>query len=350
MNDLKKNVNVPSTALNTEELIYSSQQRNLVYNYDFKYFSNQKNDSGSIVYNHPDGWIYNNLGKDAQISSSDNSCRIVVNTDGNEMSLKQALHEFPRYENYLQDKSISLQAEVELSENCTLEVSLFDGIKKVSQEITSTDKGLYIFNIQLEITDSPSELTCALLSKTARAIISINKVFANIGFIAIETLPSIITDVIGERKQYIATENPPAEELSLCNAPIELDENQTRLNSVLNGRFGIGNNGNSLLLDMRGYFSRAWDNGSTIDPNATDRTIPGKGTLTGDHVSTFEQDDFLKHDHGLDFTVSTAQSTTGGTGPNTNLVSSPASKTNEEANGKETRPKNIYELYTIKWA
>lgn len=349
MNNLNKNITNSSTTPSTEELISATQQRNLVYNFDFKYFSNQIVDSGSIIYNHPDGWVYSNEGKDAQISSSDNSCRIVVNTSGNEMSLKQALHEFPRYENYLQDKSISLQAEVELSENCTLEVSLFDGIKKVSQEITSTDKGLYVFNIQLEITGSPSELTCALLSKTEGAIISINKIFANIGFIAIETLPSIITGVIGERKQYIATENPPAEELSLCNAPIELDENQTRLNSVLNGRFGLGNNGNSLLLDMRGYFTRAWDNESGEDPDATNRTAPGTGTISGDHVSTLEQDVFLKHNHGLNFAL-TGSVPAGTSSPMTIINTASNSNTKDEADGKETRPKNIAELYTIKWA
>ena len=33
-----------------EDYIYALQQRNLVYNYDFRYFSNQKNDNGKIEY------------------------------------------------------------------------------------------------------------------------------------------------------------------------------------------------------------------------------------------------------------------------------------------------------------
>lgn len=213
-----------------------------------------------------------------------------------------------------------------------------------------SEPGDFKIEVQLDINPNAESVYLLIESDTPSLTISIHKAYGNIGPIAIENLNCIVQGVIGERKQYISTETAPAEELSLCKAPVELGNNYTRLNSVINGRFGIGSNGRSMLLDMRGYFSRAWNNGSGADPDSNNRQEPGTGQIKGDHVSTIEDDCFLKHQHALDFTIGQAQSTTGGTGPNTNLVSPTNSNTEEALNGKETRPKNISELYTIKWA
>lgn len=271
------------------------------------------------------------------------------------MIFKQVISEFPRSESILSEQKVSAHAVIQNRKDI---VTLpFEVVFSISDGVSTSSKSYYFdpeekkeITIEMEVFKAPSILELSITSSTPNVIIYIDQIFANIGEVALSTLPCMVEGVIGERKQYIATENPPAEELSLCNAPIALTKDQTRLNSVLNGRFGIGDNGNSMLLDMRGYFSRAWDNGATVDPNAADRTAPGTGTITGDHASTFEQDAFLQHDHGLDFSIN-QQIIPGDKPPAVTVINTAStSKTNEEADGKETRPKNIYELYTIKWA
>lgn len=335
-----------TSATTTEDYLYSLGQLNLVYNYDFRYFSNQDGTN----YGTPDGWVYTDSGTNGSINfdPSSNQC-IITKSEGTEsMTFTQALHEFPRWQQMLLGETVTGKIKLNTDKDGVVNVTLSDGVSSFTG--STLKKGNAEIDLQLNINNAATELTLTIESTAPFVEVSLRSCNVNIGNVSIPNLPCVVNGIIGERKQYIATENPPAEELSLCSTPRELDENQTRLNSVLNGRFGTGDNGNSLLLDVRGYFSRAWDNGSTIDPDAKDRTVPGTGSITGDHVSTFEQDAFLKHQHGLAFTVSSAQSTTGGTGPNTNLVSAPESDTKEEANGKETRPKNFYELYTIKWA
>ena len=335
-----------TTELTTSDYLYSLGQQNLVYNYNFTYYSNQLD----TAYGTPDGWVYNDTGNNGKINFDPDTLQCVITKSDNDekMTFTQALHEFPRAEQMLQGETVTGKIVLNTDKDGDVNVTLSDGVTAYTG--TTSKKGDVEIDIQLSIDQAATELILTIASAVPFMVLSLSSCNVNIGEVSIKNLPCAVTGIIGERKQYIATENPPAEELSLCNATIELTSNQTRLNSVLNGRFGIGNNGNSMLPDMRGYFSRSWDNGATVDPNANDRTAPGTGTITGDHVSTFEQDVFLKHDHGLDFTVTTAQSTTGGTGPNTSITTTASSKTNEELDGKETRPKNINELYTIKWS
>ena len=110
----------------------------------------------------------------------------------------------------------------------------------------------------------------------------------------------MVQGVIGERKQYVATQNPPAEELALCNAPTELTAGHTRLDSVLNYRFGKGQT-YSMLPDVRGLFSRAWNNGAAMDTDASSRTMLGNKSDKGDLVGTYEEDVFKEHLHDLAF-------------------------------------------------
>lgn len=321
-------------------------QRNLVYNHNFIYFSNRNGtDFGT-----PDGWVYTDAGNGGSISFDEETkqCVITKSEGGEQMSFTQALHEFPRWKQTLLGEVVTGKVILNTSIDGKVDVSISDGVNQTTYTILK--HGNHEVDLQFSISDEATQLILSVESDAPFVVIGIESCNVNIGGVSINNLPCIINGIIGERKQYIATENPPAGELSLCNAPVELDHNYTRLNSVLNGRFGTGNNGNSMLIDMRGYFSRAWDNGASVDPNANERTSPGTGIIKGDHVSTFEQDDFLKHDHGLGFTVNSTQSTTGGTGLNTNLVVPANSKTDETPEGKETRSKNIAELYTIKWA
>ncbi len=330
-----------------EELLYSLQQRNLVYNYNFLYFSNKTIESSLVHYRHPDGWVYDNLGQGTQITlSSNNSCRIVTSSDDDSMmTFKQALHEFPRWESQLIGKTVTAKAYLNLSEGCKVNVSLTDGI--VSNIKSLQVAGDVVIELQLDVNSKAKGLHIIIESASKSSVITISKVYANIGIIAIENLPCIVNGIIGERKQYIATENPPAEELSLCNESTELPPTYSRLNSVLNKKFGKGLNGLSILPDIRGYFSRSWNNGSSNDPDASTRTMLGNKALTGDYVGTVEGDVFAEHLHEMKF--STTSIVQGDKLPATGINLTVTSET-EKNGGKETRPINIAELFTIKWA
>lgn len=336
------------------DVLFAMQQRNLVYNYNFLYYSNKVVDS-LITFNHPDGWVYRNLSKNGTIGFDDasKSCLIQTGTDDSKMTFSQVISEFPRWQKQLCGRKISACAVIhnpeEAQVNFELTFSIHDGVSTSSKSIFFDPKEQKEICIELDIHQKATKVQLLLACSTKNAIILVEKVYANIGNIALEALPCMITGIIGTRKQYIATENPPEGELSLCMAAIELDSNYTRLDSVINNRFGVGIKGYSMLLDMRGYFSRAWDNGAKVDTDATTRTAPGTGTITGDHVSTFENDIFLEHNHGLDFSIDKSIGT-GDKGVAIIINTSGQSRTNIDANGKETRSKNIAELYTIKWA
>lgn len=338
-----------------EDILFAMQQNNLVYNHNFKLYSNQSAENNVLVYNHPDGWIYKDSGTNGEIGfdQGTGSCLIQKSTDSSEMTFSQFINEFPRWKEIIPGQKITASTIIEnpASAKTDFEINFYlkDGISTSSKIIPFESGSKKRIDIELFVSENAESVEIGIKSATPNAIIYIHKVFANIGEIALETLPCIVQGVIGERKQYIATEFPPSGEFSLCEEAVELSNSYTRLNSVLNDRFGKGPNGNSLLIDMRGYFSRAWDNGANNDPDAGNRRSPGKGTIKGDHVSTFENDIFKKHDHGLKF--STDLMITAGQGPSMSIINTKTtSKTDVEADGLETRPKNITELYTIKWA
>ena len=333
------------------DMLYALQQKNLVYNYDFLYFSNRDNS----LYNHPDGWIYENSSPNSEINFDERtgSCIIQKGKRNDPMSFKQYIDEFPRARSVISGQKISAKAVIinPASNNTAFDLSFYisDGSNSDEKTLQFSPGDTREVTIQLLIRGNYDRVSVGIESSTEDAIIYIQKIYANIGEIALESLPCMVQGYIGERKQYIATEIPPAEELSLCEAPKELTDQYTRLNSVLNHRFGKGNT-NSMLIDMRGYFSRCWDNGAHVDTDAGGRTEPGTGKVKGDHVSTFEEDAFLKHDHGLNFDFKKPLPHTPGQTQAMIVNTAGTSKTEIEKDKDETRPKNIAELYTIKWA
>ncbi|TPN85144.1 hypothetical protein [Aquimarina algicola] len=337
--------------LSTYDLLFTIQQRNLVYNYNFLYYSNKTGDS-PLEFQHPDGWIYNDQGNDGEIGfdANMNACLIKKSKDDSLMTLSQMIHEFPRWKDLLINQQISASAIIQnhITPGFEVTFSISDGVSKSTKTIVFDSNETEEISIDIYISDEATKLEIAIESNTKDATIYIHKVFANIGKVALDTLPCMVEGFIGERKQYISTEIPPAEELSLCQESQELSTSYTRLSSFLNGRFGKGENDRSLLPDMRGYFSRVWDNGAKIDPDAANRSALGKSTIKGDHVGTVEEDEFKKHDHELSF------DTNGTLAPGTSTPLPVISKTSisntKTTGGLETRSKNITELYTIKWA
>ena len=196
-----------------------------------------------------------------------------------------------------------------------------------------------------------SKLVLVIKSSTENAEILIQKAYANIGNFALESLPCIINGFIGERKQYLSTEVAPTTEISLCEPTKKLSEysgSYTRLSSFLNGKFG-GDMSDSFLPDMRGYFSRSWDNGAGVDTSANDRKALGNGDIEGDHVGTEESDIFKEHQHDLKYKTTPITFQSGS--PSYGLDITTTSTTELAGKGnEETRPKNIAELYTMKWA
>ncbi|SEV95504.1 hypothetical protein SAMN05428988_0764 [Chitinophaga sp. YR573] len=330
-----------------EELLFAMQQQNLVYNSDFRYYSNKVINGNNIDYKTPDGWLYDDPGRNGKIGfdPATNRCIIFKSEDNSLMRFSQALHEFPRWQQMLYGKKITAKIKLSISTVSDVSVTLSDGID--ASTVTKKGIGDFEIDVQLVINSKSTSILLSVESKAPFVTIAIANVCANAGNIALKTLPCVVQGIIGERRQYISTDNPPAEELSLCNKSEELGADYTRLSSVINGRFGTGINKRSMLPDMRGYFSRAWDHGAGTDPDAPWRTPLG-GTVKGDNVGTVEIDEFLTHDHQLSFSMN--NSILGGKETAAVTLNAQATSNTKPVGGKETRPKNLAELYTIKWA
>ncbi len=337
-----------SLSVNIESYLYALQQKNLVYNYNFKYFSNYNTLPNALASGHPDGWVYSNSGANGSVEPSGEACKIKVNSDGNAMSLTQALHEFPRWQDQIAGNTVTIEMQLTLTKGCVIQASLSDGKTSVIEEIIASENEEATIHLQLKVDDNPSQLILGITSSTASATITLSKVFGNVGDIALENLPSIVSGIIGARKSYISTQNAPSGELSICNnLDVDLEKDYTRLNSVLNGRFGKDGGGKPQLPNVSGYFSRAWDNGKKLDPNAADRKMLGQESIVGDFVGTIEPDSFKHHLHGLKFAPADIVSAAQGT-PAKGINISGTSETKEQGE-EETRPVNVFELFTIIW-
>lgn len=332
-----------------DDLFIVAQQRNLVYNYDFRYFSNRVINGEVTKYGIPDGWTFYDDDKNSIVDFNEELCCLAIQKGSKDgvMSFSQNIHEFPRWEEMLKGNIISARVEFESGTDGDVTFSLTDGIDGQSNKVSK--KGKHEIEIQLKINPDAKVIKLSLETHTPFIRLNITRIYANLGVLASKYLPCIVQGIIGERKSYIATEFPPAEELSLCEKQLELTEEYSRLDSVLNGRFGKGTNNRSLLPDIRGYFSRAWNNGSQVDPDAQKRRNENNIGISGDHAGTFEDDIFLKHSHGLNFSPDKVI-LTGDKGSSNTIDTTVKSNTNNTAEGNETRPKNFSELYTIKWA
>ncbi len=346
---LKKTMKLTEKLSDLEVIINTLQQKNLVYNGSFLLFSNQQLIDNKLIYNHPDGWIYENKGENSNIELQGSACVITVNsTSENSMIFKQHLNEFPRWQEHLINKTVTANIVISAKQNTLVSFSLTDGVNEylINKVISNNQECVTIKIDKIDIL--AKNLVLSIKCNVNNAVITIHKVYANIGNVALENLPLMVDNVIGERKQYISTETAPVKELSLCNESIALNEKYTRLNSVLNNRFG-SNNGYSLLPDIRGLFSRGWNNGSNIDKEAKNRTQIGNNEVLGDLVGTEEQENFLLHNHELKFGTRNITLQPGST-PAIVIDQISNNDSTKDTGGKENNPINFSELYTITWA
>ena len=94
------------------------------------------------------------------------------------------------------------------------------------------------------------------------------------------------------------------------------------------------------LPDKRGRFSRGWDDGAGVDPDAGSRVADATGGVTGDEVGSVQDDAFESHLHG------SYKNDKAGVGavvtPEVVDALSENTKNTTSTGGNETRPKNKY--------
>lgn len=118
--------------------------------------------------------------------------------------------------------------------------------------------------------------------------------------------------------------------------------------------YNYGGSGDTFYLpDYRGYFLRGQlgTGAAARDPDSASRTDRGDGT-TGNNVGTIQQDEFESHTHS----IGTGGNGSGYLGGGTQTGSFPAGTQNPlnvliiaNTGGNETRPRNIYVRYHIKY-
>ena len=111
--------------------------------------------------------------------------------------------------------------------------------------------------------------------------------------------------------------------------------------------YGVGDGATTFdLPDSRGEFLRGWDHGAGNDPDAAGRTDRGDGT-TGDNIGTKQADAFESHIHTTNASIS-SDGNSGSQVMQDNLNNATPVPTNATG-GNETRPRNIYVMYCIKY-
>jgi hypothetical protein len=269
------------------------------------------------------------------------------------------LHEVPRLLNQLKSKYVTVQVSLN-TDSKNVEVYLDDGVS--STGVMATGSGdTEVVTVTHEVSASTTKLELIINCSGASEQLNIYSVYCNIGPSFVPGLACIVQGRIGEVHTYNHTNVTPLGELERNG--IEIPDGYTRLESVLNGKFGTGGNGRSKLPDGRGYFDRQWDHGAGTDDDAATRTDRGDGTA-GDNVGTIQGDQMQGHNHlprGETGFVVAPSGTGGNTLPGATLVggtiqaqSKTGDPTNDGTNGTprtglQTHGKNIATLKTINY-
>ena len=122
----------------------------------------------------------------------------------------------------------------------------------------------------------------------------------------------------------------------------------SRLFSIVGSAWGYGDGSSTFNIpDLRGMFLRGVDSGAGNDPNAGERIELNPGGNSGDVVGSYQSDEIESHSHGI-------QARNGGSGLNnisshaSEFASSYQASTNNYG-GNETRPKNVFVTFIIKY-
>ncbi len=175
----------------------------------------------------------------------------------------------------------------------------------------------------------------------------VNQNFANLKTAVEAAVP------VGTVYAYTGTTAPDG--FLICNGNAYPKSSYPALAALLetaNGsRFGAPDTSTFRVPDLRGRFLRGVNDASGNDPDADNRVAAYFGGSTGDNIGSYQLDDFRSHTH--------TYSTNGGTDNDRddshpgvgmaypgNLIQTGASPT---TGGNETRPKNVYVNFIIKY-
>lgn len=156
---------------------------------------------------------------------------------------------------------------------------------------------------------------------------------------------------IGSIMPYGGTSAPDG--WKLCDgSALDRSGDYASLFSAIGTAFGAPNASQFNLPDLRGRFirgvngSQTWQNG---DSTASSRIASMPGGNSGNNVGSFQMDETKRHSHDIKAYSSTA----GGSSNNYVAVSPPVTPiktaTSQPAGSDETRPKNVYVNFIIKY-
>lgn len=115
---------------------------------------------------------------------------------------------------------------------------------------------------------------------------------------------------------------------------------------------GSGNGTTTFLLpDYRGRFLRGVDGSANNDPDKASRTAMAPGGAVGNSVGSVQADALISHLHTMTITGTSGDGGTGvpyNRGGDGSVFSSGTASTNN-AGGNETRPRNAYVTYCVKY-
>lgn len=132
----------------------------------------------------------------------------------------------------------------------------------------------------------------------------------------------------------------------MCRGETVSRETYSALYAVVGNRFGYGNNSTTFHLpDFRGVFLRGRDAGRGMDPEYYNRSNYQSGGATGDAVGSFQWDAFASHSHSYNtYGGSPVVPYDPGSYPYPGHTA-----TTSSTGGTETRPRNVYVNYIIKY-
>jgi microcystin-dependent protein len=144
----------------------------------------------------------------------------------------------------------------------------------------------------------------------------------------------------------------------LCDGRLLNRANYPDLFDAIGTAWGSSSSSDFRLPDMRGMFLRGVDNSPTegtsnTDPNSSTRTTTNSGGNTGNNVGTKQDEELKSHAHSTNIQYS-GNLTGGSSGGGHNVyervgVAGSDNKPSTFTGGLETRPKNVYVYYIIKY-
>jgi phage-related tail fiber protein len=127
----------------------------------------------------------------------------------------------------------------------------------------------------------------------------------------------------------------------------------TNLYAVTGDLHGEGDGSTTFNVpDLRGRFARGWDHTAGNDPDAASRTAPATGGSAGDMVGSVQDDAYESHTHTYSLVDEGYGSGGGpdfGAGNDKDYDGTVTTGDPDSAMGSETRPKNLYMMYCIKY-